>query len=252
MLRIFTVVFLLMSFAHAEVGEITSLRGGTDSYLMRSGNKSVIAEGDKLEVGDSIHSATSYVTLVLYPKIQMGLAKDTELKITSHMVDEANGPEKTDSLIELIKGLVRIQVTRDHNEEVKQRVDARGVSFAVRGTEYEVYSTDEDAELDVFEGEVEVTSPHVQTFVPEIVKPNEGFRYARKARQFSRRAFKQRNKEANFLKKEEMRSKWQQNKALRKQKKLERKTTRDERKETKLEGIKARRAERKEKRNRGR
>ncbi len=252
MLRIFFVFLLLTTLAYAEVGEILSLRGGTDSYLMRDGVKSSIGEGVKLEVGDSIHSGNSYVTLILYPKIQMGLAKDTELKITSHLVDEANGPEKTDSLIELIKGLIRIQVTRDHNEEVKQRVDARGVTFAVRGTEYEVSSTDDDAELDVFEGEVEVSSPHVQTFVPEIVKPNEGFRFARKSRQFAKRALKERNKEPRFLRKEELRSRWQQRKASRKEMRLEKKASREERKEKRLEDKEARRADRKEKRGRGR
>ncbi len=232
---------VLISLAHAEVGEIISLRGGTDSYLLRNGSKTSITEGVKLEVGDSIHSGKGHVSLLLYPKIQMGLSTDTELRITAHMVSEANNKVKTDSLIDMIKGLVRIQVTRDQNEEVQQKVDARGVSFAVRGTEYEVSSTEDDAELDVFEGEVEVSSPHVQTFVPEIVKPKEGFRYSRKARQFSRRAFKERNKDARFLKKEEMRSRWQKRKDLRADRRTERRNLRIKNK-----------AERKEKRNRGR
>lgn len=251
MSRVFVLFLCFISFAHAEVGEIISMRGGSDSYLMRNGSKASISEGDKLEVGDTVHSGSAHVALILYPKIQMGLAKDTELKITSHMVEEAT-TEKTESLIELIKGLIRIQVTRDQNEEVQQKVDARGVTFAVRGTEYEVSSTDDDAELDVFEGEVEVSSPHVQTFVPEIVKPNEGFRYARKARQFSRRAHKARLKEAKFLRREELRSRWQQRKALRAQKKMERKNSRGERREQKLEERQARKAEKREKRSRGR
>lgn len=246
------VFLLLTSFAFAEVGEVVSLRGGSDSYLLRNGSKTPVTEGEKLEVGDIIHSASSHVTIILFPKIQMGLSKNTELRITRHMVDEATGVEKTDSLIDLIKGLVRIQVSRDANEEVQQKVEARDITFAVRGTEYEVSSTDEDAELDVFEGEVEVSSPHVQTFVPEIVKPKEGFRFTRKARQFSRRALKERNKEARFLRKEEMRSRWQKRKADKASKKADRVNVREERRNERMGKKADNRAERREKRNRGR
>jgi hypothetical protein len=249
MLRILFVFVFLISFAHAEIGEITSVNGGTDSYLLRNGNKTSISQGDNLEVGDSIHSGSAHVNFILYPKIQMGLANDSELTITKHMVDETS--EETDSLIGLIKGLIRIQVTRDGNEKVRQKVDAREVTFAVRGTEYEVSSSDEDAELDVFDGEVEVSSPHVQTFVPEIVKPKEGFRYSRKARKFSRRALKERNKAARFLKREEMRARWQARKALRAQKRNEKVLLREERKNARQENKENRKANRTGRKSRG-
>lgn len=235
--------FLFISVSHAQVGEILSLRG-SDSFLSRNGTQSSLTEGTKLEVGDSVHSGNGHVTLILFPKIQMGLSKGTELKITRHMVAEAN-TEKTESLIELVKGLIRVQVSRDPGEEVQQGVHARDITFAVRGTEYEVSTDDEMADLDVFEGEVEVSSPHVQTFVPEIVKPREGFRFDRKKRQFARRAHRENLKNVRFLRKEEIRSRWQERKA-------ERKNRLNERKNKRLQDREARKTIRKEKRGRGR
>lgn len=241
MFRFVAVLLCFLSMAHAQVGEIISIKGGADAYLTRSGGKNELTEGFQLEVGDTLRTESSHVVLVLYPKIQMSLVKGTEITITSHMVDEAGEAPKTNSLIELIKGLIRIQVNREGNEEVQQKVNSQNVAFTVRGTEYEVSATADDAELDVFEGEVEVTSPDVQTFVPEIVKRNEGFRFMKKQKSFMRRALKERNKEARFLRKEELRNRW-------KLKKEDRKARREKRQDNKEE----RRNARKERKGRGR
>jgi hypothetical protein len=203
-------------------------------------------------VGDDIFTEGSHVTLILFPKIQMSLVNGTELRITQHMVDEANEQEDTTSLIDLIKGLVRIQVTRDGTEKVDQKINARDVTFAVRGTEFEVSSTDDDAELDVFEGEVQVSSPYVQTFVPEIVKPNEGFRFDRKARKFARRANRERIKNARFLQRQQMRELWKNKKALRREQRLQNRQSRMERKEELKAERQANREQRKAQRKRGR
>ncbi len=243
-------IFILLfsiSLAHAQVGEILSIKGTQDAWISRSGTKVVLTEGSTLETGDSIHTENSHVTFILYPKIQMSLVKGTELNITRHMIEESTS-EKSTSLIELIKGLIRVQVTRDGTEEVDHKIDARGVTFSVRGTEFEVSSTEDDAELDVFEGEVEVSSPYVQTFVPEIVKPNQGFRFERKERKFARRALKERNREARFIRKEEMRQRWNNKKAAR----MEKKQNKRELKEDRVNNREERKRERKERKGRGR
>lgn len=248
MFRFFFLLVMIVNIAYAQVGEIVSLKGGSDAYLVRRGTQNSLTEGLTLEVGDNIHTEASHVTLILYPKIQMSLVKGTEITITTHMVEEAGESQKTKSLIELIKGLIRIQVNREKNDIINQKVNAQGVSFAVRGTEYEVSSSEEDAEIDVFEGEVEVTSPYVQTFVPEIVKPKEGFRYARKARSFNRRAHKERIKEAHFLKKEDIRNRWLKRKADKKARKEKRWEVREER----LSKRREERANKKERERKGR
>lgn len=229
MFRFLVLVMCFISLAQAEVGEIISVKGSTDAYLSRNGEKHSLVEGFPLQVGDIIRSENSSVIFLLFPKIQMSLVKGTEVLITSHLVQEAGEGDKTFSLIDLIRGLIRIQVTRDQDDQVEQKVNARDVSFAVRGTEYEVSSTDTDAELDVFEGEVEVSSPHVQTFVPEIVKPKQGFRFERKNRQFVRRAFKERNREAIFLKKDELKSRWLKRRTEKRARKEKRWEVREER-----------------------
>ncbi|MES2528138.1 MAG: FecR domain-containing protein [Bdellovibrionota bacterium] len=229
----FLIFFLFtISLTHAQVGEVLSMKGSHDAWISRNGSRISIAEGLSLETGDNIHTENAHVTFLIYPKIQMSLVKGTEITISRHMIEESTA-EKSTSLIELIKGLIRVQVTKDGTEEVDHKIDARGVTFSVRGTEFEVSSTDEDAELDVFEGEVEVSSPYVQTFVPEIVKPNEGFRFERKEKKFARRALKERNREARFIRKEEMRQRWKNKKASRiekRQSRVERKRERKERK----------------------
>lgn len=252
MLRLIFALMCLLPFAHAEVGEVIAVRGGTDAYLSRNGERHILTEGFPLQVGDTLRTESSHVVFLLFPKIQMSLVKGTEIIITSHLVEDSGEIEKTESLIDLIKGLIRIQVTRDDNDKVEQKVNAKDVSFAVRGTEYEVSSTDDDAELDVFEGEVEVSSPHVQTFVPEIVKPRQGFRFERKNRQFVRRALKERNKESKFLRKEELKTRWQTRKAEKKARKEKRWEVREERLLKRKEERGNNKEERRERKGRGR
>ncbi|MFL5783994.1 MAG: FecR domain-containing protein [Bacteriovoracaceae bacterium] len=250
MIRFLLVLLLSISFAYAQIGEIRSLTS-PGAYLMRAGSRIDLATGTPLEVGDDIFTESSHVTLILFPKIQMSLVNGTELKISQHMIDEANEEEKTTSLVDLIKGLLRIQVTRDGSETVDQKINAKEVTFAVRGTEFEVSSTDDDAELDVFEGEVQVSSPYVQTFVPEIVKPNEGFRFDRKTRKFARRANRERIKNARFMQRQQMREMWKNKKAMRREQKLQNRQTRMERKEELKAERQANREERKAQRKRG-
>src|SRR5688500_5554428 len=112
MLKIFLLVFPLISLAQAQVGEILGIRGD-QSHLVRNGRKTQLTPGTSLEVGDTIHSGNAHVTLLLFPKIQMGLVKGTELRITTHLIEDAGGKEKTSSIVDLVKGLIRVQVTRD-------------------------------------------------------------------------------------------------------------------------------------------
>jgi hypothetical protein len=218
----------MTSLASAGIGEILTLRGSQDAWLSRGGNKINLSAGTQLDVGDVIHAESSHVTFILYPKIQMSLVKGTDLAITQHLIEDTS--DKTTSLIDLIRGLVRIQVTRDGTEEVDQKVDAKGITFAIRGTEFEVSSTNEDAELDVFEGEVEASSPYVQTFVPELIQPNQGFRFDKKLRIFSRRSMKERIRDAGFLRRDEIRQRWKFKKAARIGRKQSRQKVRQERK----------------------
>lgn len=233
---------LLFGTALAEVGKVTKVVGETDSFLVRGSENIKISPDLMLELGDVIHSQNSYIVIHLYPATQMSLAKNTEIKISEHMIEENNDLEKTTSVIDFIKGIIRLQVTKDANQEINQKVQAERVAFGVRGTEFEVSLEDnQDVDLDVFEGEVEATSPDVHTFVPEIIKANEGFRFEKKKRSFSKRRFapKFRN-HPGFVEKKRINQEWRELKAKRKTDKLSR---RAERKANKIHNKAQRKAE---------
>ncbi|MFL5786357.1 MAG: FecR domain-containing protein [Bacteriovoracaceae bacterium] len=213
------VLLFTFSLAHAQDGEVRTVKNATDGWIMRSGAKIKLAEGMGLKIGDSIHTENAQVGILLYPKIQMSLVKGTEITLTQHLIDDNN--EQTTSLIDLVKGLVRIQVTRDGSEKIDQKVNTKEVTFAVRGTEYEVLATEADAELSVMEGEVEVTSPYVKSLVRELVKPGQGLRFDYKDRKFVHGAGKERVHDTLFLGRDEIRDRWEKKKAERLVKKME-------------------------------
>lgn len=207
---------LIISSSLAEVGKISKILGSNDAYILRNHARMSLVQDFNLEQGDEIFTQDNVLLIHLYPTTQMSLSKNTQIKISESLIDSNDIQDKSFSVIEFIKGLVRLQVTKDENLEIEQKVVANGVAFAVRGTEFEVSKEGEDYDLDVIEGEVEVTSPYVQTFVPEIVKANEGFRFNKKARNFQRRKFGAKFKNhPGFVRKEEIREKWKQKRLTR-------------------------------------
>ena len=204
-------LMIVLSFAtsFAQVGKITKMVGSDDAYLLRGQAKIAITQDANLELGDELFSNESVLVLHLYPTSQMSLAKNSQIRINQSLIEGDGEKEKTFSVISFIKGLVRLQVTKDSNLEIDQKIIADGVAFAVRGTEFEVSKEGDDFDLDVIEGEVEVSSPFVQTFVPEIVKANEGFRFNKKEKNFKRRKFKTKFKNhPGFVGREEIRKNW--------------------------------------------
>ena len=192
----FLILFLQLFFAGSvwsEVGKVTQMLGSETAYLTRNSERINITRNTEIEQGDVINSEDSVLTFLIYPTGQYRLSKNTTIKITQSFIQDSNEEEKSFSVIEFIKGVIRAQVVRDDELEIDHQIKAKDVAFAIRGTEFEVSQNGDDYDLDVLEGEVEVSSPHVQTFVPEIVKANEGFRFNRKARSFKRRQFKLKN-----------------------------------------------------------
>lgn len=234
-MRLFILTFLLLlNTSFADVGRVLKVVGDHDAYLLRDKNKLELSPDLALELDDEIFSGNTYLVIHLYPGTQMSLAKNTQVKITQNTIQENNDLEKTFSVIDFIKGIVRLQVTRESNQEIDQKIQAEGVSFGVRGTEFEVsYKENKDVDLDVFEGEVTVSSPYIHSFVPEIVKTNEGFRFERAKKKFARRRFspKFRN-HPGFENSKKLKEFWKEKKLKRKQVKRERTKKRSERVKT--------------------
>jgi hypothetical protein len=190
-MRILILLGLIMSnIAFAEVGKVLKVVGADDAFVTRGAEKIHLAPETMLELGDVVSSVNAYVVIQLYPASQFSMGKNSELKISEHQINEANNLEKTWTVVEFMKGIVRSQIKRDTDQEVEVQVRTEGASFAVRGTEFEISIEDnKDVDLDVFEGEVAASSPYIQSFVPEIIKANEGLRFERTKKAFSKRRF---------------------------------------------------------------
>lgn len=219
-MRLTAFLFLLVLSSHclASAGKVIHLIG-SNSYLVRGGKHIPLELDLELELEDKVYSAESIVVLYLLPSSQLSLSKNSEIQISQALLAEGEELTKSESIIDLIKGLIRLQVIKESDLEIQQTVRTKEVSFGVRGTDFEVKMGEDEVDLDVFEGEVEVTSPFVATFVPYYVKESEGFRYGRKKRLFSKRAFSPRFREAHFRKKEEIRERWQKRRKKIRQKK---------------------------------
>lgn len=236
-MKIFFFSFLIMTnICFAEVGSVLKITGNNNAYLLRGDTKLPLTTEMHLELNDQIFSNEAHLVIFVLPGTQMSLARDTEIKISEHLIEENKELQKSFSVIDFIKGIIRVQVTKSEGERIEQKVQAQDVAFAVRGTEFEVsYDQAKDVDLDVMEGEVVVSSPHVHTFVPEVVKANEGFKFNRKKKAFARRKFRQKFKQhPGFLNKEQIRKLKKLKKERRqKLKKLDRKSFRNKLKKNK-------------------
>jgi len=224
-------LFFCLTFANwsfSKVGKILKIEGERNAYLIRGTDKLNLSEDFELEEKDEIFTENSVVVLLVGSSTQIGLSKNTVLKIDQALLTESNDKSLVYSTIQLIKGLIRAQVMKDNEIEVEQKIISKNVVFAVRGTEFEV-STEEgdDVDLDVLEGIVEVSSPKIQSFVPEIVRANEGLRFSKREVRFLRRKFKKKFLNSpQFLSREKLKKLWFNRKNKMKKRDLEGKNRR--------------------------
>lgn len=209
---------LFVNVAFADAGKIIKVVGGDDAYVLRKGVKIPLGLDVSLEVGDDIHSSSAHLIMLVYPETQLSLPRQSELKLIQATIEETPKHLKSNSVLELLKGQVRSRVTKNINNEVEHTIKVTNAAFAVRGTEFEIRIDGDDVDLDVEEGEVEFSSPLVHTFVPEIIKRHEGFRFSRKNKMYLRRKFDARlNNMPGFLNSRELKERflaWKDNRSL--------------------------------------
>lgn len=179
---------LFSTILFAESGRVLKTIG-SDTHLNRKGSMILLQQDLILEEGDEISTGKGSALLLLYPATQISLSPDTTILISEHSIQQLEVKEKAVSVISFIKGLIKVLVSKDSDQEVDQRYETKDVSFGVRGTEFELSESDETVELDVTEGLIEASSPHVQSFVPEYVKANEGLQFSKKRKNFAKRKF---------------------------------------------------------------
>ena len=176
-------LLMMINSAWAQLGQVTELIGTKDAYIKRESAKVMLTKELKLDNGDEVFSENAEVLIRLSSGTQLNIGKNTQLKLTKEMID-------------LFKGIIRLKALKD------SKVQANGVAFEAQASDFEVSWLDNNSiDLDVYKGEVTVSSPHVHTFVPEIVKDKEGFTYNPLSPSFNRRSF------APKLKNQRLRSK---------------------------------------------
>lgn len=221
-MRSFLLLALVASnLCFAEVGRVSKVVSPKNAHLLREGSKVDMSSDLTLNLGDEIHTKDAHLLLFLYPGTQLAVNKNSVVKISESMIDKNNNQEKAYSIVELIRGIIRLQVTRSPNQEIDQKVQADGVSFAVNGNEIEVAQEKKGVvDLNVIDGEVLVSSPFIQSFVPEVVKANESLRFSQKKKNFERRKFSIKFKNhPEFEKSETLRQKWKAKKSAKKKNK---------------------------------
>lgn len=165
-------LLLVANISFAAVGSVELISSKSDASLSRGAKKLSVSKKMKLNAGDELETQDSSLLINLNSRVQLSLAPHTHLKINS-------APSLT-------KGSVRVLVTK---QKVDQKFEGESVSFTSKDADFEVSREGDNFDLSVVKGEVQVASPFINTFVPEIVKANEGFRFNLKAKSFERRKF---------------------------------------------------------------
>lgn len=219
-MNVFLLVFMMMAHAtDSELGRVVQTSEG--SYLVRNSQKTPLVPELSLELGDDVFSGRGTTLIHIYPGAQVALSPGSGIKISENSMLESKETLVTHNVIDFLKGIIRVLVTKDVDQEINQRIRTESVSFGVRGTEFDIsFGNDQDVELDVLQGVVEASSPYVQSFVPEIIKTGEGLRFSRSKKSFGKRPFIARFKQSpTFLTRADLRKKWKEVQELRSRKK---------------------------------
>ena len=158
-----------INFSAAEAGKVVRIVSQVEAYAFRAQQKLPLTQDFTLMTGDEVFSENSILSLELPSGNRLSLANQSQIKLTQNL--------------SFLKGIIHVEARK------KQTVEADGVGFTTGQAEFEVSYAGDSVDLDVIAGSVEVSSPYVQTFVPEIIKANQGFRFNKKERSFSRRNF---------------------------------------------------------------
>lgn len=182
--------FLLSNLALADAGKILKISDTKKAYLTRGKEKLPLSQGMVVQMGDKISSENGMVLVQIYPGSQLGLLNKTEVTISDFQITQSNETKRAYSLIDLHQGTVRGLVGADQNLEVEQKINTEGASLAISNGEFEAtLKKTGDVDLNVVQGEVLVSSPFIQSFVPEIVKSKQGLSFMRKKKAFAKKRF---------------------------------------------------------------
>ncbi|WP_408098121.1 hypothetical protein ACJVC5_04125 [Peredibacter sp. HCB2-198] len=179
---------MTLSTAFADIGKVLKLTDKSEAHIVRNKSKVELKSDSKLEVGDLIVAGNSNLLLHLYPETQVVLTKNSELLIEQSDLEVTKKSEKAFSVLKLQKGSLKVHSPSRKNQEIEQRWETEGASAAGTQGDFELaLQESKNVDLDVFSGQLSVSSPFIQSFVPEIVKAKEGVTFVAKDKVFTRR-----------------------------------------------------------------
>lgn len=155
----FVLLMLMTSFSFAENGEAESpkvavasiIRGEVDLLIM--GKTIKLKKDDWVKEGSVVKTADkSFVKLIFIDKSQMNIGPNTEMKIAKFNGNEAG-------IIDLVKGKIRSQVTKDYlqmkdKDRSKIFVKTPNAVMGIRGTDFMISTNGINTSAVLFEGSV--------------------------------------------------------------------------------------------------
>jgi hypothetical protein len=147
----FSLVFVQMSFAQTKVAVVKLLRGEVSAINV--GKTTPLKVDDWVEEGMIVKTEEkSFVKLVFVDKSQMNVGPNSEMKIE-------NFSGKDSGVIDLVKGKIRSQVTKDYlqiqdKDKSKVFIKTQNAVMGVRGTDFMITTNGASTSTILFEGEV--------------------------------------------------------------------------------------------------
>jgi hypothetical protein len=186
---LFLCLIILTQASFGQAGKI--LTGSqSESYILRDTLVVKISDNLKLKPGDEIVVKNNPILTKINPNTQIALSHNSSVKVVSFKSFKKNNKKVFTSLLELKSGTLLTNIKVKANEVVNHRIKTEEVEFIFSKGQFEISNYGTGTDLHVMKGEVEVRSPKVQTFVPEIIKSGEGFRYTKANPSFSKIPFK--------------------------------------------------------------
>ena len=143
------IIITISSFAFAEnVAIVKVLRG--EAHVLTLGKTTKLNVNDWLKSGDVVKTAEkSFVKIIFIDKSQMNIGPSSEMKIHKYAGDEAG-------VIDLVKGKIRSQVTKDYlqNGKSKLLIKTPNAVMGIRGTDFLISTNGRTTSTVLFEGTV--------------------------------------------------------------------------------------------------
>lgn len=182
-------LMMTLSTAFADIGKVLKVADKSEAHIVRNKSKIELKSDTKIEVGDLIVAGNSNLLLHLYPETQIVLTKSSELLVEQSDLEVTKKNEKAFAVLKLQKGSLKAHSPSRKNQEIEQRWETEGASAAGAQGEFELALLDsKNVDIDVFQGQLAVSSPFIQSFVPENVQAKEGLTFVAKDKAFSRRS----------------------------------------------------------------